>query len=80
MLLDYDVFVDAAPPAFAEDPTRLYFPGDVDLSLREGSAAVDAGVALPGLTDGCTGSAPDLGAYELGVELPHYGPRTTLRP
>ena len=32
-------------------------------------------VTLPGLTDGFSGSAPDLGAVELGQDLPHYGPR-----
>ena len=47
----------------------------VDVRLKEGSAAIDAGVQLPGLNDGFTGKAPDLGALELGEELPHYGPR-----
>jgi hypothetical protein len=31
-----------------------------------GSAAVDGGVAIPGITDGFRGNAPDLGAYESG--------------
>jgi hypothetical protein len=48
----------------------------VDLRLAPRSRAVDAGVVLPGLTDGFAGRAPDLGAYEQGKELPHYGPRT----
>jgi hypothetical protein len=46
----------------------------VDLRLREGSAAVDAGIELPGITDGFQGRAPDLGAYELGAP-----PITTAR-
>jgi hypothetical protein len=33
-----------------------------------GSAAVDAGVVVEGLTDGFLGAAPDLGAYEFGGE------------
>jgi len=33
-----------------------------------GSAAVDAGVDIPGITDGYKGKAPDLGAYEYGAE------------
>ena len=37
--------------------------------------AVDVGCELPNLTDGFTGDAPDLGAYELGKPLPVYGPR-----
>lgn len=32
-----------------------------------GSAVVDAGVAIPGITDGFVGTAPDLGAYERGA-------------
>ncbi|MEA2063581.1 MAG: hypothetical protein U9P14_07795, partial [Gemmatimonadota bacterium] len=46
-----------------------------DLRLAAGSAAVDAGEFIPGINDGFEGSAPDLGAYELGEKLPHYGPR-----
>ena len=30
---------------------------------------------LPNVTDGYAGTAPDLGAYEVGQELPTYGPR-----
>jgi hypothetical protein len=68
------VFVKAAAPDFA-DPTRLYTADDVDLQLAPRSRAIDAGVVLPGVTDGFAGRAPDLGAYEAGVGLPHYGPR-----
>jgi hypothetical protein len=72
--IDYGVFRNAAPPDFS-NPTRVVRHDEVDLRLREDSAAVDAGVVLPNITDGYTGKAPDLGAYELGTELPHYGPR-----
>ena len=44
-------------------------------ALRTGSAAVDAGAVLPGVTDGYSGRAPDLGALESGRPLPAYGPR-----
>jgi hypothetical protein len=47
----------------------------VDLRLRAGAAAIDAGESLPGINDGFAGRAPDLGAYETGAPLPHYGPR-----
>jgi hypothetical protein len=57
------------------DPQRVYKTEDFDFQLKPGSAAVDAGIELPGVTDGFTGRAPDLGAYELGRPLPHYGPR-----
>ena len=36
---------------------------------------IDAGQVLPGLNNGFKGGAPDIGAFELGSELPHYGPR-----
>jgi hypothetical protein len=55
------------------DPAAKHEP--VDLSLTPGCAAIDAGEPLPGLNDGFAGKAPDLGAYELGSPLPHYGPR-----
>jgi len=71
--IDYDVFVKAGPPG--PDPRTLYKPSDFDFQLRPGSAAVDAGVRLPGINDEFTGRAPDLGAYEVGQPVPHYGPR-----
>ena len=46
------------------------------MTLTAGCAAVDAGVILPNINDGFVGTAPDLGAYELGQPLPTYGPRT----
>ena len=54
---------------------RLYKAEDLDFRLQPGSAAVDRGVALPNVTDGFTGQAPDLGALEVGRPLPIYGPR-----
>ena len=74
VLLDTDVFVKVTLPD-RSDPQRLYKPGDFDFTLKPGSAAIDAGEVLPTITDGYTGKAPDLGAYELGSEPPHYGPR-----
>lgn len=47
-----------------------------DLRVGAASAAVDTGIAIPGLTDGFAGSAPDLGAYEVGAALPVYGVRS----
>jgi len=66
--------VRVTPPDMT-DPQRLYDPARFDFRLKPGSAAVDAGVALPNITDGFTGRAPDLGAYELDRPLPVYGPR-----
>jgi hypothetical protein len=73
VLVDYDVFQKVTPPG--ADPRTLYKPADFDFALRPGSAAVDAGVRLPNVNDDATGSAPDLGALELGQPAPHYGPR-----
>jgi hypothetical protein len=59
----------------------LYAPGSDSLydrhylTLKPGCAAVDTGSLLPGINDDYQGRAPDLGVYELGAALPHYGPR-----
>ncbi len=74
ILIDYDVFQKVAAPD-PSDPRQLYKPDDFDFRLRPDSAAVDAGVRLPNINDDFTGRAPDLGAYETGKPLPHYGPR-----
>lgn len=76
VLVDYDVFVNV--PKLDRDPARvqrLYDFNDYDFRLREGSAAVDRGVVIPNVNDGFTGSAPDLGALEVGQPMPIYGPR-----
>jgi hypothetical protein len=73
VLVDYDIFVNVRIPDKA-DPQHLYKPEDFDFRLKPGSRAVDAGIELPSITDGFTGRAPDLGAYEIDRPLPHYGP------
>lgn len=73
VLLDYNIFQKVSPTG-AEVRT-LYSAADFDFQLRPGSAAVDAGIRLPGLNSDFTGVAPDLGAYEAGQPTPHYGPR-----
>ena len=70
--------MNAAWSAFTQTSRCLVWKFDcaaVDLRLREGTAAIDAGEVLPGFNDSYTGKAPDLGAYELGSLLPQYGPR-----
>jgi hypothetical protein len=77
VLVDYDDFRNV-PPLDARDPATLqniYDAADFDFRLTRGSTAVDRGVAIPNVTDGFDGRAPDLGALELGAEAPHYGPR-----
>ncbi|MCC6366490.1 MAG: hypothetical protein IT165_23480 [Bryobacterales bacterium] len=72
--LDFDIFEKMAPP----DPTKrhaVYHAMELDFRLKPNSKAIDAGVALPTINDGFTGTAPDLGAIEYGQPEPHYGPR-----
>jgi hypothetical protein len=75
--LDYDVFVNV-PRLDGKDlrsVQKLYKAEDLDFRLKPSSAAVDRGIALPNVTDGFAGRAPDLGALEVGQQTPHYGPR-----
>ena len=77
VVVDYSVF-ENVPELDARDTTqiqKIYDAADLDFRLRRRSAAVDRGTALPNVTDGFTGRAPDLGALEVGVDAPHYGPR-----
>lgn len=72
--VDYDIFMNVT---MRDDPdlSRLYNFADFDFRLKPGSVAVNAGVFLPNVNDDFTGSAPDLGALELGKDMPIYGPR-----
>src|SRR3954469_9227408 len=75
--VDYDIFTNV-PRLDAQERSKVqkvYKAEDYDFSLKAGSAAVDRGTPLPGITSGFTGSAPDLGALERGTPAPHYGPR-----
>ena len=46
-----------------------------DLRPRAGSRVENAAVAIPNINDHFKGKAPDCGAYEIGQQPPHYGPR-----
>ena len=77
VLVDYGIFRNV-PRLDAHDANalqRLYRAEDFDFRLKARSAAVDRGVGIPNVTDEFSGDAPDLGALEIGAELPHYGPR-----
>ncbi len=50
------------------------------ITLKPNCNAVDAGIPLANINDSYTGTAPDLGVYEVGVTLPHYGPRNQAAP
>src|SRR5208282_4331 len=74
ILIDYDTFEQASMPD-RKDVSHVYKAEDFDFRLKPGSKAIDAGEVLPNITDGFTGKAPDMGAYETGAPVPHYGPR-----
>ncbi len=67
----FDIFLDAAAPR----PGKTYHPDDYDLRLQPASKAVDAGLFVPQVSQGFSGSAPDLGCYEQGQQMTPYGPR-----
>jgi len=85
VLINYTIFAKAEPPD-KSDPQHLYNPEDFYFQLQPllggfetgqfANPAIDAGVLLPTINDDFTGDAPDLGAYERGKPLPHYGPRS----
>ncbi|AGC44120.1 hypothetical protein MYSTI_02804 [Myxococcus stipitatus DSM 14675] len=68
-----DLGVFATAVAYPSAPMTLY--AAPDLRPGAGSAAENAGAPLPNITEGFSGSAPDLGAHEVGAPLPVYGPR-----
>jgi hypothetical protein len=63
------LFASGAEPP--KDFKEQYEPPDLRLAAK--SSAVGAGEELPGFTE--PGKPVDLGAYPVGSELPHYGPR-----
>ena len=72
--VDFDIFEKMTPP----DPSKrhaVYHAMDLNSRLKAGSKAVDAGVPIPTVNEGFSGSAPDLGALEVGKPEPVYGPR-----
>lgn len=72
--LDFDIFEEMTPPDPLK-PHAVYHAMDLNFRLKPGSKAVDAGVHIPTVNDGYAGSAPDLGAIEVGKPAPQYGPR-----
>ncbi|MCK5920359.1 MAG: hypothetical protein KAG66_05425, partial [Methylococcales bacterium] len=69
----YADFVNGMLPA---DWDETAVPGSRDLRLNPNASSVDNGITLPNLNDAFTLSGlPDMGAFELGQPLPHYGSR-----
>lgn len=81
---DYDLFAarpnkiqpDQEMNAVVADAQDVFIAAEHgNFLLKPGSPATDSGVGLPGFNDNHTGKAPDIGAFEVGDELSHYGPR-----
>jgi hypothetical protein len=72
--VDFDIFENLRPP----DPAKrfdVYHAMDINLKLKPGSRAVDAGIVIPTVNENFVGKAPDLGAHEVGAPPLQYGPR-----
>jgi hypothetical protein len=78
--VDFDVFKKAVNPHGLERTpphfVHLLDDAELDLTLADGAAAVDAGCVIPNINEGFAGRAPDLGAFESGRPAWHRGPRT----
>ena len=62
---------------------ELQDPDNRDFRPRAGSSLVDAGVEVPGISDGFAGAAPDIGPYEHGSEqywIPGFQPSSASSP
>jgi hypothetical protein len=75
ILIDYEIFENVHQPVYPDEITEIFNADDLDFRLKPYSAAVDAACILPNVNDDFTGEAPDLGALEVGLPIPHYGPR-----
>jgi len=73
VICEPDPFVEDVKLAdtYLQRITRLYTP-----ALSDGTAPRAAGVAIPGITDGFSGKAPDMGAIITGRKRPTWGDRT----
>jgi hypothetical protein len=74
ILIDYGIFLQVGP-ADSNDITRLYKEENLDFRLKPDALPVDAGCRLHNINDNYTGKAPDIGALEVGLPVPVYGPR-----
>ncbi len=77
--VDYDVFEDLEKPIHALErglPSPVYHAVDLNFDLNPQGKAVDAGVIIPNVNEGFQGSAPDLGAREVGSPPVIYGARS----
>jgi hypothetical protein len=69
-----DLSVFNVTVSYPSDPLASELP-PADLRIQAGGVAENAGQIITNVNDGYAGSAPDIGAYEVGAEVPVYGPR-----
>ncbi len=62
------------------DAETVIRPDSWSVMLRSASAAVDAGEVVPNISDRYEGARPDIGAWETGQPVPHYGPDPRVQP
>ena len=77
------MLTDPRGPAFREDEPVLVNPAGFDFRPRPGSALIDAGRLIEGITERLEGRAPDIGAYESGDAaywIPGYQAKKASRP
>ena len=74
IVLGADVVLESGTKA-PSDFSVKYQAGAIDLRLPSSNKCIDTGCILPNINDEYSGSAPDMGAYERGKGVPHYGPR-----
>jgi len=67
------IFVDGFK--LPQDVKTLYPVSGHKPFLRQDSPVIDKGTRIPNVNDAFRGKAPDLGAIELGDQMPPYGPR-----
>ncbi len=71
-LISNNIFGDPTPASplannlYAEINPLFANPANGEFTPQSGSPAIDAGIVVPGITDGYNGSAPDIGAFESG--------------
>ena len=68
-----DLSAFAATIAFPSTPMTVHAP--VDLRPHGSATPVDKALPIANISDSYNGAGPDIGAYEVGVAMPTYGPR-----
>ena len=75
LIVDFDEFQNCPRPKPKENQ---HDQSAIDLRLKPSARSRDKGKRLTYFSDGYESDAPDLGAYEFGAMIPHYGPRTKV--